>query len=224
VTAALGQLLGSGVVVALSPIPIIAVILMLTTPRGRTTGTAFMVGWIAGLVVATGLVLTLASGADEAGTGTADGAHVITLLVGLLFLALAVKQWRGRPKGDAEPALPAWMAGIDGFTTVKCLGLGAILSGVNPKNLAMAVSAGVALAETGASPGQTVVGSAIFIIVGSVTVAGPVLGSLVAPQATASMLAVAKAWLTANNPTIMFVLFLVLGASKTGEGLAGILS
>jgi len=223
VTAALGQLFGSGVGVALSPIPIIAVILMLTTPRGKTTGTAFMAGWLVGLVAATGLVLALASGADEAGSSSADGAHIATLVVGLLFLALAVKQWKGRPRDDAEPALPPWMTGIDGFSTVKCFGLGAILSGVNPKNLAMAVSAGVALAETGATGAQTALGAAIFIVIGSLTVAGPVIGSLVAPARTAPGLAAAKDWLAANNATIMIVLFAVLGATKTGEGLASIL-
>ena len=210
-TAALGQLLASGVGVALSPIPIIAVILMLT-------------GWLIGLAVATGVVLLVASGADQKGSSAADGAHIATLVVGLLFLALAFKQWTGRPKGGEAPELPAWMAGIDGFSAVKALGLGGLLSGLNPKNLAMAVSAGVALAQTGAAGGQTVLGAAIFIVIGSLTVAVPVVGSLVSPSRTAPVLADAKAWLGANNRTIMIILFLVLGASKTGEGLASILA
>ena len=87
----------------------------------------------------------------------------------------------------------------------------------------MAVSAGVALAQTGAAGGQTVLGAAIFIVIGSLTVAGPVVGSLVSPSRTAPVLADAKAWLGANNRTIMIILFVVLGASKTGEGLASIL-
>jgi threonine/homoserine/homoserine lactone efflux protein len=222
-TDVLGQLLASGIGVALSPIPIIAVILMLTTARGRVTGVAFMLGWIVGLTLATLIVLVVANGADDAGSSSSDAAHVATLVVGLLFLALAVRQWLVRPKGDAEPELPAWMAGIDGFSPPKCFALGALLSGVNPKNLAMAVSAGVALAETGSSTGETALGAIIFIVIGSVTVAGPVIGSLIAPGRMASLLVEAKLWLQENNSTIMIVLFAVLGASKTGEGLAGIL-
>jgi threonine/homoserine/homoserine lactone efflux protein len=221
-TDALGQLLGSGVGVALSPIPVIAVILMLTTPRGKVTGTAFMLGWLVGLSVATGVVLLLADGADDADSATADGAHIATLVVGLLFLALAVKQWKSRPRAGVEPELPKWMAGIDGFAPGKCFALGALLSGLNPKNLAMAVSAGVALAETGSSSGQVALGALIFILIGSVTVAGPVLGSLVAPSRTAPLLEEAKQWLGEHNATIMIVLFLVLGATKTGEGLASL--
>jgi len=223
VSGALGQLFASGVGVALSPIPVIAVILMLTTPRGRVTGFAFMTGWLAGLAAATGIVLLLANGANQAGSTSADAAHWATLLVGLLFLALAVRQWRARPKGDTKADLPPWMAGIDSFGVPKCFALGALLSGVNPKNLAMAVSAGVALAETGGSTGQLVLGALIFIVIGSLSVAGPVLGSLVVPARTTPVLAEAKSWLVDHNSAIMFVLFAVLGASKTGEGLASLL-
>ena len=47
---AIGDLLPSAVGVALSPIPIVAVILMLGTPRAWTTGPAFATGWVLGLV------------------------------------------------------------------------------------------------------------------------------------------------------------------------------
>lgn len=222
-TDVLGQLFGSGIVVALSPVPVIAVILMLTTARGKVTGLAFMLGWLVGLSVATGLVLLLSQDADDASSTAADGAHIATLVIGLLFLALAVKQWKSRPQPGESAELPKWMAGVDGFSAAKCFALGALLSGVNPKNLAMAVSAGVALAESGAEGGDAVLGATIFIIIGSVTVAGPVLGSLVAPARLAPTLENAKQWLGKHNSAIMIVLFSVLGATKTGEGLASLL-
>ena len=46
---AIGGLLPSAVGVALSPIPIIAVILMLDTPKARSNGPAFALGWVFGL-------------------------------------------------------------------------------------------------------------------------------------------------------------------------------
>ena len=42
---AIGQVLSLGVGVALSPVPIIAVVLMLATPRGGSDGAAFLLGW-----------------------------------------------------------------------------------------------------------------------------------------------------------------------------------
>jgi len=49
---AIGQVVSLGVGVAISPVPIIAVVLMLGTPRGRVNGPAFIAGWLAGLAFA----------------------------------------------------------------------------------------------------------------------------------------------------------------------------
>jgi len=46
---AIGQSLSLAVGVALSPVPIIAVILMLVTRRARTNGPLFVIGWLIGL-------------------------------------------------------------------------------------------------------------------------------------------------------------------------------
>src|SRR4029079_7268469 len=48
---AIGQVLAFAVVVSLSPIPIIAVVLMLGTPRARVNGPAFLLGWVLGLSI-----------------------------------------------------------------------------------------------------------------------------------------------------------------------------
>ena len=49
---AIGEILPLAVGVALSPIPIIAIILMLGTPRARSNGPAFALGWLVGLTLA----------------------------------------------------------------------------------------------------------------------------------------------------------------------------
>jgi hypothetical protein len=51
VGAAIGQSLPLAVGVALSPVPIIAVVLMPTTQRARANGPAFVLGWLVGLGV-----------------------------------------------------------------------------------------------------------------------------------------------------------------------------
>ena len=43
---AVGEVLALAVGASLSPIPIIGVVLMLATPRGRGNGLAFLVGWV----------------------------------------------------------------------------------------------------------------------------------------------------------------------------------
>src|SRR5262245_11029755 len=62
----LDQMLPSALGVALSPIPIAAVVLMLLTGRSRANGAAFIVGWVSGLALVGALVLSIA-GADAIG-------------------------------------------------------------------------------------------------------------------------------------------------------------
>jgi len=48
----IGDLLPLALGIAISPIPIIAAILMLLSPKARTTSVGFLLGWIIGIVVA----------------------------------------------------------------------------------------------------------------------------------------------------------------------------
>src|SRR5262245_15521896 len=112
----IGDLLPSAVGVALSPVPIIAVILMLGTPRARSNGVAFAVGWVVGLVAVSAIVLLVAGGADDDTSGASDAVNWAKVAIGLLFLFLAFKQWQGRPRPGQDVEMPKWMATIDAFT------------------------------------------------------------------------------------------------------------
>ncbi|MBM2823822.1 MAG: hypothetical protein HW413_2568, partial [Thermoleophilia bacterium] len=59
---AIGDILPLAIGVAISPVPIIAVVLMLGTPQARANGPAFAAGWVAGLTIVGAIVLLLASG------------------------------------------------------------------------------------------------------------------------------------------------------------------
>jgi hypothetical protein len=110
---AIGALLPSAVGVAISPVPIIAIILMLGTPKAKSNGLAFAGGWIVGVVAVSVIVLALASGADDPNSGTATGVNWLQVIVGILFLVLAAGQWRKRPRKGQAPEMPKWMALID---------------------------------------------------------------------------------------------------------------
>jgi hypothetical protein len=49
--AAVGDVLGLAAGVAVSPLPIVAMILVLATPQGRANGSLFGLGWLAGLSI-----------------------------------------------------------------------------------------------------------------------------------------------------------------------------
>jgi threonine/homoserine/homoserine lactone efflux protein len=217
----IGALLPSAIGVALSPVPIVAVILVLDTPKARSNGPAFALGWVLGLAVVAAIVLPLAGGDDDGG-GTSTPVALITLAFGLLMLGVAVQQWRGRPREGHEAELPGWMAAVDKLTAPKSFVLGAGLSGVNPKNLALTLAASASIAQADLSTGDDVIAIAVFVVLGSITVAGPVLASMLLGARVEQPLAEVKRWMSENNAVIMAVVCLVLGAKLVGEGIGGL--
>ena len=219
---AIGDLLPSAIGVAISPVPIIAVILMLGTPRARTNGPAFGLGWVVGLVVVSVIVVLVASGSDDPDSGSSTAVDWIKLLFGLAFLVLAFGQWRKRPKPGEEPEMPTWMAAIDTFKPAASFGLGAALSGANPKNLALTLAAAASIAQAGLSGGGTAVAIGVFVIIGSITVAGPVIFFMAAGDRAKAPLAAIKDFMSAHNAVIMMIVLVVLGAKLLGAGIAGL--
>jgi threonine/homoserine/homoserine lactone efflux protein len=172
---AIGQVISFGVGVAISPVPIIAMVLMLATPKGRVNGPAFLAGWIVGLAVAGTIVLLISSGASASSNGApASWVSILKIALGALLVLLAIKQWRGRPQHDAEPDLPSWMKTVDTFTPVKSAGMAVLLSAINPKNLLLTVGAAAAIAQTGASTASQAVALAVFVVLGTIGVGAPV--------------------------------------------------
>ena len=221
----IGDILPTAIGVAISPVPIIAVILMLFSAKAKRNGLAFLLGWLGGLFIAGGIVLVLA-GAGKISEGGAPTtiSHVIKLLLGLLFLFLAYRNWQSRPKPGQETEMPAWMAGIDAFTPGKALGLAVLLSGANPKNLALTVAAAMSIVQSGVSVASAWLALLVFVLLASITVGGPVLYYLLAGEKAEQTLSTWKAWLSANNTTVMFVLMLVFGVKLIGDGLGGLLT
>jgi threonine/homoserine/homoserine lactone efflux protein len=89
---------------------------------------------VAGIVVVTTVVLLLVGQAKNTSEGQPSTlSSVLKLAFGVLLLLLGVSQWQRKPKPGDTPAMPKWMGSIDTFTFGKALGLGVLLSAVNPK-------------------------------------------------------------------------------------------
>jgi hypothetical protein len=221
---AISEVLPFAIGVAISPVPIIAVILMLFSARARINGPVFLLGWALGLAVVSGVVYALSDAAD---TGTSSGASDTVswgkVVLGALLLLLALRNWRGRPAPGAEPSMPKWMAGVDALTPPKALALAVLLSAINPKNLILTVGAATGVGQLGPSTTDAVVALAVFVVLASVSIAGPVVYYLLGGERAKAQLDTLKAWLGANNATVMTILFLVFGAVLISKGV-GLLS
>lgn len=216
----IGDILPLALGVAISPIPIIAAILMLLSPKARVTSVGFLLGWVIGIVAAVTVFTLLSSILPEDDPDASRPIRgVVQLVLGLLLFVLALGQWRKRPKVGEEISLPKWMKAIDTVTFPVAFGLGILLSAVNPKNLIMAAGAGTDIGGGTLSMNSTVVVILVYTLIAASTVLVPVVGYLIASERLRAPLDALRGWLAAENAVIMAVLLLVIGISMIGKGI-----
>lgn len=218
---AIGQALPLAIGVALSPVPIIAVVLMLTTPRARANGPAFVLGWLFGLGVV-GVVVLLVAGPHAGAEGTPPAwVSWLKLALGLGVLALAVRNFRARPRDGQDAPMPRWMGAIDRFGPGKALGVAALLAGANPKNLLLTVAVATAIAQTAVPGGQQAVAYLVFAVIGTLGVGAPVVVYLTTGDRAPEVLGRLKSWMAHNNAVILAVLCAVIGTKLVGDAISG---
>jgi hypothetical protein len=221
----IGQVLPFAIAIALSPFPIIGLILILFTKQARTNSLVFTLGWIVGLAVVAAIIWALFStGRITAGSDSAEsGASLITLLLGLALLFLAWRQWQSRPKPGEPVKTPKWMATTDSITTPGAFGLGFLLSGVNPKNLILNIGAALTIAQAPLDSTETLIVVIIYLLLASVSVIALVVYYQVAGAGAENTLNDLRAWLIQNNTAVMAVLLLVFGVKFVGDFLTAYL-
>ena len=222
---AIGGSLPLAVGIALSPIPIIAVVLMLTSQKARVNGPVFVAGWLAGLAIVGALVLAISGpgGASQSGA-PATWVSWVKIVLGVLLLLVAARQFRSRPHGGEEPEMPKWMTTIDKTSPPAAFGLAAVLSGANPKNLLLAVGGAAAIAQTGISGGQQALAYLVFAVIGTLGVGVPVVVYFALGDRSDKLLARLKDWMSEHNAVIMTVLCLIIGVKLIGDAISGLTS
>jgi threonine/homoserine/homoserine lactone efflux protein len=220
---AIGQILPLAVGAAISPVPIIASVLLLLTPRAAATGTAYVVGWLLGMIALGAVMLLIAHPAGASSNGApATWVSVLELVLGILVILVALRQWRSRPHGDAEPPTPKWMGAIESFNVGKAFGAGLFLGALNPKNIPLTIAAGASIAATGISGADQAVVLVVFALVGTVGVAVPLVIYLATGDRAPHLLDGLRYWLARNNAVIMTVLLVVIGSKILGDAISGL--
>ncbi|MFG1815434.1 GAP family protein [Kribbella sp. NPDC049174] len=216
-----GAVLPQAMAIALSPVPMICIVLVLMSPRPVRAGLSFAVGWVGALAIAVGLVAWLTDTvAEDNGEAARDGVDLLQLAVGVLFAVLAVRYWRRRPEPGAPPPRPAI---VDRIVTMSALGLvltgaGAVLA--NFKNLPLVLSAGSYIGGAGLGTASAIGAVVVFVVVASLTVLVPLLAiAVTGAEKSARTLKSVETWLLTNLNTITIVLLTVLSAVMIGNGL-----
>ena len=206
------DLLLTGLAIAIEPFPLTAFILILSAEKGTRKGLAFILGWLACLVVVIAAVLLTTSGhPPKPQTAPSTAILAIKLAVGVLLILLAVRQRRrmGRPR---KP--PGWMAGLDRLSLWSAAGVAVFLQ---PWTLVAAGAATVAQAKL-STPGDYVT-LLLFCLVGTSSFLYLELYAAFAPAAAGGRLDRLRTWLGTHRDQVIIVIFLLLGFWLAGKSI-----
>lgn len=215
----IGTILPLALVVGLSPLPILPMVLILMTPRARPNSLAFLGAW---LVALTAIVLgaLLLAGVRDPAPPDEKGIGWIQVVTGVAFLALALVKWLRRPGPDDRKEPATWMSALDSYTPRQSAVLGAGLAAGNPKNLVMAIAAGAEIAALTTSSLNALAGIVVFVVVGSIGVATPVIAHRLLGDRAPEVLGGWKSWLEANGTALAVGVLVVLGVMVLVAGLS----
>ena len=219
--ALIAQLTLLGVIGAVSPFPIMAVILLLSSVHGRAKGATFALGSLTA-VLGLGLLLLNARTLDiRFSQGPTRFSVILNFGLALLFLVFAIVQLVRKQDPDAAP--PRWMRMMDKITVFLALVIGFLVTITNVKFLSLVASGVADIVESGLPPtAATVVyvGFALFLQIGVIL---PVLYTFVRPARAADDLERLRLWLQTHNQKIMTILYFVLAAMFLYKGISKLL-
>ena len=194
--------------IAVSPLPVVVALVLLSGAQPRRATAAFLVGTTAGTAAAVAVLVAAvaALGVTDA-PETLDGARVAlgTLLVAL---GLAFVVWRGRLRtvrlvDRAAAASPSRAAAI-----------GVVLPLVNVKNLSLTLAAAIAIV----SAGQVLAGAALVVVLSVSLVAAVAVVGLAVPGAAGPLRGLRRR-VSLREVEFAVAVCLLLGAKLLVDGL-----
>lgn len=213
-------ILGSAIV----PLQIIIVILLLTgKDRGPLKAILFVLGMtLARLVqgVLFGLAFTGGSGdpADAAG-GVSWIKSTALIILSILLLTTAYKQWTKEPDPDAPP--PKWMAMFDNLSLIRAFLYGAGLILIAAKLWVFTLSALSVIGEAQLGQPDSTVAFLWYILLAQSLLIIPILIRLLLPGKAGQWLGAFSAWLEKHNRVIVIIVSLIFGLLFLYQGVIG---
>lgn len=208
---------------ALSPIPIIAVILMLFSRRAKVNAPMYAATWVLSMVVIGSLAIFLLGDNEfvEHDT-TKTGGSILVLIIGALFMAYGLFLWIRRPRHPENVKTPRWLEALDDIPPILAVGLG--LTGVllNTKNLPLFLAAIEHILAADLSMVLSFIALGIFIAMASVTVVTPIVLFMAGNERMHARLDAFRVWLTHYNQAILAWVFLIMGGVMVLDNVAAL--
>ena len=208
------SLVAPALAIAANPVPIMACVALLSTAHAKRNALYFIVTmWV--LMLAVGVALITIAGNSTSSSSSTGGAGV-QVAFGLIFLAVAVQQWRSKP---VEGKDPGWMKALDKNGLVAGVTLGVSLT-----NYALLTTGVDDIVKSGLSKSVQISALVFFVAIATSTIVLPLIVYLVRPVWARKQLGRLSAWLMKHNRVILLVVFGLMGLLFLVEGINGLLS
>lgn len=209
-----------------SPLPVVAVVVLLVSQGGLAKSAVFEVAWlVTSFLVVWGLAEAVAAADPHPAGEQPAWESWLAIGLGLVLLALAalvaraIRRQRRNPTGQVAP--PRWLAVIDRLPPGRVVGLAVALIVANPVNASMLVAGAVELGRERLPTSQNLLLAALFVLIGSLSVLAPYLVATLAGKRS-GLLPAAREWLLRNNNILSFGMALAFGMIFLVRGLRGL--
>ena len=206
------NLLLIGLGITLEPFPLTAYILLLSAEKGIWKGLAFILGWLACLVVVIAAVfLATGNNPPQPQTVPSEAALAVKLAAGvvLILIALRTKRREGRAR---KPA--AWMARLNRLSLLSAAGLAAFLQ---PWTLVAAGAATVAEAKLATAGSYLVL--VLFCLLATSSFLYLELYATFAGDRADARLTRLRGWLNTHQDQVIIAVCLLLGLWLAGNSI-----
>jgi threonine/homoserine/homoserine lactone efflux protein len=204
-----------GLVITLEPIPLTAFILVLASKGGVRKGAAFIFGWLVSLAAVVALtILATGNQPPKPNTGPSLAALAVKILIGVVLVIIAVRQWRRMGKPKKPKKTPKWQTSIDNMSPWFAIALGPL---VQPWGL---VAAGVAvIVGAKLSSWQSYIGLFLFCLIATITYLVMEIYAGFWPDRTQAFLARTRTWIDTHTDQVIIVVSLILGFYLIGKSI-----
>jgi Sap, sulfolipid-1-addressing protein len=216
----LGQLIPLALVVAMSPLTIVpAIVLVLQSDRARSTGLAFMFGWLVGLAATTAVFVQLPRLLDGLNRPAPTWAAWVRVGVGIALIAFGGWRWLTRHQVTKQPA---WLNRLSRLTPV---GAGAAAVGlilVNPKVLLMNAAAGLVVGTASLGMPGVWVAVVYYTVIAGSSVLLPILAYAIAGERVDHQLERLKQWMERQHAVLTAGFLVVVGLLLVYTGIRAV--
>lgn len=223
--------------IIMSPLAVIAVVAVLFSQRARVNSMAYLVGWVAGIIVSIGAASAILVALDV--HDRIDPPLWLSILHLTLAAVLLIGAWwvytrerkrlralaRAQSPGeilDAAPQLPSILQAIEHFTPARSALLGFALFVLNPIDVSCAIVAALTLRLSDTSTAAQLGAAVVFVLIASSSVAVPVGMLLVLRDRAEPPLRSLRRFIAGNTKLLNVGLLVLIAVMQINKGLQGL--